>query len=76
MTGWWVTSSSPTVSTTQSSRTAETVVHHKGAVSAGISSPISTFSVSAENNRLSAGFLAFGLCTQKFRSWRLEFRGQ
>jgi len=36
----------------------------------------STFPVSADNNGLSGGFLAFGLCSQKFRSWRLRFEAE
>src|SRR6202171_1995382 len=36
--------------------------------------PIFEFPVSADNNGLSGGFLASGLCIQKFRSRRLEFR--
>src|SRR6266436_6351093 len=35
----------------------------------------STFPVSGENYGRSGGFLASSLCIQKFRSWRLEFRG-
>src|SRR6266404_2399526 len=38
--------------------------------------PFSTFPVSADNNGLSGGFLASGLCIQKFRSWRLNFGWQ
>ena len=53
-----VTGSIPVAPTTQSSRTAETVVDRKEAVSAGILSPI---------------FHVPGLCSKKFRSW-LEFR--
>src|SRR5229473_2196945 len=40
MTGWWVASLCPSASTIQSSRTAETVVDRKEAVSAGILPPI------------------------------------
>src|SRR5258706_15732293 len=36
----------------------------------------STFPVSADNNGLSGGFLASGLCIQKFRSWRLKIGWQ
>src|SRR5260370_41983140 len=35
--------------------------------------PFSTFPVSADDNGLSGGFLASGLCIQKFRSRRLNF---
>ena len=35
----------------------------------------SAFRVSAANSGLSAGFWPPSLCIQKFRSWRLEFRG-
>jgi hypothetical protein len=59
--------------TIQSSRTAETVVDRKRAVSAGFLSPIFKFPVSADNYRLSGGFLASSLRIQKFRSWRLIF---
>jgi hypothetical protein len=59
--------------TIQSSRTAETVVDEKQAVSAGSCRPFSTLPVPADNNGLSGGLLASGLCIQKFRSWRLNF---
>jgi hypothetical protein len=35
----------------------------------------STFPVSGDNYGLSGGFLASGLCIQKFRSWQLDFEG-
>src|SRR5258708_31847385 len=64
-----------TASTTiQSSRTAETVVDRKEAVSAEIFRLFSTFPVSADKNGLSGGFWASGLCIQKFRSRRQGFR--
>src|SRR6266404_9784255 len=60
--------------TIQSSRTAETVVDRKEAVSAEIFRLFSTFPVSADKNGLSGGFWASGLCIQKFRSRRQGFR--
>src|SRR5467141_920030 len=62
--------------TTQSSRTAETVADRKEAVSAGICRLFSTFPVSADNTGLSGGFLASGLCFQKFRSRRPGYERQ
>jgi hypothetical protein len=59
--------------TIQSSRTAETVADQKQAVSAGILDAYFEFPVSADNNRRSGGFLASGLCVQKFRSRRYRF---
>ena len=58
--------------TIQSSRTAETVLDRKEAVSAGIYHLFSAFSVSAYNNGLTGEFLASSLRIQKFRSWRLD----
>src|SRR5258708_39202827 len=39
----------------------------------GFLTPIFEFPVSADNNRRSGGFLASGLCVQKFRSRRHRF---
>jgi hypothetical protein len=39
----------------------------------GFLTPIFEFPVSADNNGRSGGFLASGLCIQKFRSRRLDF---
>jgi hypothetical protein len=59
--------------TIQSSRTAETVVDRKGAVSAGI--PVAYFQVPGLCRHLPShrAFLSFSLRIQKFRSRRLNF---
>jgi hypothetical protein len=62
--------------TIQSSRTAETVVDRKEAVSARIS-PVSSpdFPSLCAHYGVQSRFLASGLCIQKFRSWQLDFEG-
>jgi hypothetical protein len=76
MTAWGAGSLVQMVSTTQSSRTTETVVDQKEAVSAGSCRLFSTFPVSADNNGRWGGFLPSSLCIQKFRSRRLNFGRQ
>ena len=70
MTEWGAGSLVQIVPTIQSSRTAETVLDRKEAVSAG---SFSAFPVSTDNNGLSGEFMASSLRIQKFRSWRLDF---
>jgi hypothetical protein len=72
-TAWGATSSNHTIPTIQSSRTAETVVDRKEAVSAGIAVAYSERFRSLPTLTDHRAFLTASLRIQKFRSRQLNF---
>jgi hypothetical protein len=69
---WGFGSLVPSVSTIQSSQTADFHVDCKEPFLRGFLTSIFKFPVSADIDGLLGGFLACGLCIQKFRSRRLD----